>query len=236
MRIGTSLAFAALAALALAAGIAAALRLTRPKPGSAVVLQSPAIASIDSALAYSSQDAGHSSSLFRGKGAQSDILELPKASTDFVGYWGGYVHSSIQRLSPSLVGKSPDRVSVVFGRDGDTVFIASELYSSPTQKLVHHPNARMVTARIAIIEHESTDQDLDYICRDRFRLNDSATISYQGTIEVYDLTSHRLMGVVTQTARLKRLLTARDQRRFARPGQDQIPRAAISAKSSFVPP
>jgi hypothetical protein len=90
---------------------------------------------------YPSQHAGQSSRLFRGDSSQAKILERPKADTDFVGYWGGYVHSSIQRLSPDLIGASPDRVSVVFGRQGDTVFMASELFSAPNQRIMHPPKA-----------------------------------------------------------------------------------------------
>src|SRR5215469_3006355 len=113
MRIMRFISLAALVSVSLAAGIAAALRLTRFKPASAVVLHSPAIASIDSALTYPSQYREQSASFARGENSQANILQLPKASTDFVGYWGGYIHSSVQRLNPDLIGTSPDRVSIV---------------------------------------------------------------------------------------------------------------------------
>ena len=224
--------FSAVAALmisALAAGTAAALHLARFPATVAPAI--PAIASITSTLESPTQDAGQSSGLFAGNTAQANILELPKASTDFVGYWGGYVHSSIRRLSPDLIGTSPDRVSVVFGRRGDTVFMASELYSSPNQKIVRRPNARIAGPRVAIVEYESADNDLYYICDHRFRLKDASSINYRSTVEVYDLNSHRLVGIVTQRATLKRLLTPRAQLPFARPARNQIPRAAISATS-----
>src|SRR5690242_16690987 len=54
----------------------------------------------------------------------SNVLELPRASLDFVGYWGGWV-----RGYASSTGESPSHVGVVFGRRDDRVFFASELYS-----------------------------------------------------------------------------------------------------------
>jgi hypothetical protein len=235
MRIVRLTALTALVILSLVAGIAAALRLTGPELHSAVTLNTPATASIHSSVTYSSDQAGQSTSLLPGNSAQPNILELPKASSDFVGYWGGFIHSSIQRLSPDLTGTSPDRVSVVFGREGDTVFIAGELYTSANQKIVHRPIARIPGPRLAIVEYESADHDLYYICRHRFRLERASRISYRSTVDVYDLNSHRLMGVVTQRATLKRLLTPREQLQFARPSQLQVPRTEISASANFLP-
>jgi len=234
MRIIRFISLIALVSVSLAVGIEAALRLTRPRPGSAVALHSPAIASIGSMLAYPSQHREQSTSFLLGNNPRANILQLPKASTDFVGYWGGYIDSSVQRLSPNLIGTSPDRVSVVFGRQGDTVFMASELYSSPKQKIVQGPKARVVDARLAIVEYESEDSDLYYICRHHFRLNGAFSISYRTTIDVYDRNSHGLMGIVTERATLKRLRTPREQLEFAKPGRNQIPRAEISARGSFA--
>jgi hypothetical protein len=170
-----------------------------------------------------------------GYNAQADVLELPMASTDFVGDWGGHIHSSLQRVSPDLVGTSPDRVSVIFGRRGDTVFMASELYSSSNQRLVHLPAGRILDSRLAVIEYESEDDQLDYICAHRFRLVDNARMSYRSTVTVYDLHSHKLMGIVRQRATLRRLLTLRQQLEYERPSRYQIPRAEISASDRFGP-
>jgi hypothetical protein len=234
MRIIRFISLTALVIVSLAAGIEGALQLTRLKQGLTVALHSPAIASIDSTLAYPSQHREQSTSFLLGNNPRANILQLPKASTDFVGYWGGYIDSSVQRLSPDLIGNSPNRVSVVFGRQGDTVFMASELYSSPKQKIVHGPRARIVSARLAIVEYESKDNDLYYVCSHRFRLNGTSSISYRSTIDVYDRNSHRLMGIVTERAALKRLRTPHEQLEFARPGLNQIPRAEISARGSFA--
>ena len=235
MRILKSIAVTGLVISSLVAGMAAGLRFTRLESNSEAELHTPAIAPIDSQLKYPSQE-GNFISSFRGNSVQANMLELPKASTDFVGYWGGYIHSSIQRLSPDLVGTSPERVSVIFGRQGNTMFMTSELYTSPNQKIVRQPKARMVAARTVIIDYESADKTLYYICRDRFQLKDSSSMSYQGTIDVYGLNSHRRMGVVTQSAVLKRLLTPREQLQFARPGRNRVPRVDVSAREHFGSP
>jgi hypothetical protein len=40
-------------------------------------------------------------------GSQSNVLELPSASLDFVGYWGGYTHSTIFSVVPGeMTGES----------------------------------------------------------------------------------------------------------------------------------
>jgi hypothetical protein len=235
MRILKFITFAALASLAMAGGIAAALRLTRPHLQAGAPLYTPVVVSIAAVPAHRSQESGNSSDLSRGSIAQANVLQLPKASSDFVGFWGGYLHSSIQRLSPELTGNSPDRVSVIFGRRGGTIFMFSKLYSSPQQRIVHHPTARMLSPRVASVEYESADKGFDYICKHTFRLKDTSSISYQATINIYDLNSHKLMGIVTETAALKRLLTAREQLRFARPGKNQIPRAQVSAREHYSP-
>src|SRR4029077_10995513 len=54
------------------------------------------------------------SQLASGPGSEPNVLELPKASFDFVGIWGGYTHAESSDV------ESPDHISVVFGRRGDT--------------------------------------------------------------------------------------------------------------------
>src|SRR5207248_325180 len=137
--------------------------------------------------------------------------ELPKASTDFVGDWGGYIRSSLRRVSPYLVGTNPDRVSIIFGRKGNTVFMESELYSSANQKLLHRPVVHIIDPRLAVIAYESADNQLDYMCVHRFMLMDRGRMSYHTRISVYDLHTHQLMGIVTQDAMLRRLRTLREQ-------------------------
>ena len=236
MRIVTSIWLVGFVSLALAAGVVAALRLMGPSLLPAVASHLPATASVKSALPYPSQLAGQSTSLFRVGNSQADVLELPKASADFLGYWGGYTHSSIQSFSPDLIGSSPDRVSVVFGRRDDMVFVTSELYSSPTQRIVHRPKVTISSPRLAIIKYDSVDNDLYYICTHRFQLRRTAIISYDSRIAVYSVNGHRLMAIVTQQAALKRLWTPRDQLEFARPSRLQVPRAEISATATLASP
>jgi hypothetical protein len=233
MRIVRFISLSALVSISLAAGIAVALRLTRPGPGSGVGLSKAAVTPADSARTNPFQPVRQSASL-PGNSSQDNILQLPQASSDFVGYWGGYIHSSIQRFSPNLGGTSPDRVSVVFGRQGDIIFMAGELYSSPHQRIVHGPKARVIDARLALVDYESADNDFDYICSHRFRLNGALSISYRSTVGVYDRNSHRLLGIVTERATLKRLQTRGEQLEFARPAASEIPRAEIVAHGTLA--
>jgi hypothetical protein len=167
-------------------------------------------------------------------GVHANVLELPRASTDFVGYWGGHVHCSIERARPELIGTGPDRVSVIFGRHGGTVFMTSELYSSPAQRVVGRPMARVPNPRLAVVRYESEDHDLDYVAAHYFQLGKGGMIIYRSTISVYNRRTQELMSIVRQRATLKRLLTAREQLQFAQPSRQQIPRASISASDEFV--
>jgi hypothetical protein len=233
MQILRFITFAAFALLSVLAGIAAALRLTRPQLHPQFASPNPAIASTNSGLTYLSQHPDPVSPSIE-KTWQDNTLVLPKASTDFVGYWGGYVDSSIQRLNPDLIGTSPDRVSVIFGRKDDTIFMASKLYTPANQKTVHQPKARMLTTRTAIVEYKSTDDELCYTYSHRFQLNDAATITYRSKVDVYDRTSHTLVGVVTGRATLKRLRTSREQLEFARPSRLEVPRINVSASAELA--
>jgi hypothetical protein len=233
MRPGRFIAPTALVALSIAAGIAAALRLTRPK-----LLQyhfasiNPAHTSIASQVTYPSQHSGPTASASL-EDTQANILELRKASTDFVGYWGGYIRSSMQRLKPDLIGTSPYRASVIFGRENGTIFIASELYTSPGQKIVGRPRAKVIRARTAVIEYQATDNRLYYSFTHRFQLDGASVINYQSRVDVYDRSSRTLLGIVTGRATLKRLLTRREQLEFARPSRVEVPRVSIWATAEF---
>jgi hypothetical protein len=224
----------AFVSISLAAGIAAAVWWVQLRPGSGATGHS-AITSINVARADQAPHTRQPIDEFSSYGSQADILELPKANADFVGEWGGFIHSSIQRLNPDLIGASPDRVSIVFGRRGGTVFMVSELYSSPTQRIVRRPKASITGARLVIVEYESADRNLYYVYSDRFHLRDGSHISYRSTVEVYGRDRRQLMGVVTEHATLKRLRTRREQHEFARPGPNQIPRAEISASERVAP-
>jgi len=155
---------------------------------------------------------------------------------DFIGYWGGYIHSSVERFSPDLIGTSPSRVSVIFGRHDDTVFVASELYASRQQRITEGPRTRVIGARLALVEYESVDNGFEYICSHRFRLDDAVSITYLSTIEVYDRSNHSLMGIVRGQAKLKRLRTRRERLEFAQPGGNQVARRQISVKSELFSP
>lgn len=168
-------------------------------------------------------------------GSESNVLELPKASLDFVGFWGGYTHSTLHSVRPDLLtGENPDRASIIFGRRGDTVFIAGELYSSPSQRIPGRPKARVLSPVEAIVHYEADDAELHYDYTCRFTLVDSSRMVYRNAVEVYDRHSGNLIGTVKQRATLRRLLTTEEQRRFARPSRHQLPQKEISASTSFA--
>src|SRR5207244_5055540 len=83
--------------LSVVAGIAAALRFTRPQLHHQFALYNRAIASTNSRPIYLSQEVANPASASSATLSQANTLELPRASTDFVGYWGGYIRSSSHR-------------------------------------------------------------------------------------------------------------------------------------------
>ncbi|HKV55253.1 MAG TPA: hypothetical protein VJN94_11510 [Candidatus Binataceae bacterium] len=209
-------------------GVLLALRLTGP--GKPVDSSRSASSAIMTPLAVEvSQNATRSPASSTTYGTLSNLLELPQASHDFVGDWGGYTHSTIVRIAPELEGTSPDRVSIVFGQAGDSIFAQSVLYTPANQRVVLKATATLFGARRFLIRYEAEDRELYYVYAHRFDLIHTGEISYRGTIKVYSLHGHGLLGIVTQRATLKRLLTVREQLRFARPSLQEIPRAEISA-------
>jgi hypothetical protein len=168
-------------------------------------------------------------------GSESNVLELPKASLDFVGFWGGYTHSTLHSVRPGLLtGENPDRASIIFGRRGDTVFITGELYSSPSQRILGRPRARVLSPIEAIVYYEADDAELHYDYTCRFTLVDSSRMVYRNAVEVYDRHSGTLIGTVKQRATLRRLPTIEEQRRFGRPSRHELPQKEISASTSFA--
>jgi hypothetical protein len=166
--------------------------------------------------------------------SQSNVLELPRASLDFVGYWGGYLHSTMFSVVPgALTGKNPDRASIVFGRTGDTVFIASELYGSPTQRLLGRPSARISNPREAVIQYRSEDSELEYRYECHFRLLESGRMSFRNRVFVYGRRSCKRVGTVKQEGMLSRLLTLDEQRTFARPSHHEVPKSEILTRKNF---
>jgi hypothetical protein len=151
-------------------------------------------------------------------GSQANVLELPRASLDFVGVWGAYTDIAVQSVVPgALVAKGADRISVTFGREGDTVFIASELYAGPGQHIVGRPRARMPSPTEALITYDGRDHDLDYVYLHQFRLLRSGKIAYSQKVDIYERRTHSLVGRATQHAMLQQLTTIEERRKFSRP-------------------
>lgn len=169
-------------------------------------------------------------------GSQSNVLQLPQVSIDFVGAWGGYTCTTIRSVIPDLLaGDNPDRVSVVFGRQGQIVFVAAELYGGPHQRIARKPRVRTASSREVVIEYESEDVALYYVYTNRFTLRGSGQIAYQEYVSVFDRTTHNLTGAVSQRATLRRLLTTEELRRFSRPSLYQVPKRSITAKTDLAP-
>jgi hypothetical protein len=167
-------------------------------------------------------------------GSQSNVLELPRASLYFVGYWGGYTHSTIFSVVPGeMTGENPDRASVVFGHTGDTVLIATELYAGAGQRLIGRPSARISNPREAVIHYRSEDSELEYEYDSHFRLIESGRISFRNRVIVYSRRSRERVGTVEQQGMLSRLLTMDEQWAFARPSSHEVPKSEILTRKNF---
>ncbi|MGH8012158.1 MAG: hypothetical protein ACREQ4_06655 [Candidatus Binataceae bacterium] len=216
---------------AIAAGISLRF-LIRPSRASRPV--TPASAHFLPALAVA--QGARSQPLSRPGLKSTNVLILPKASPAFIGYWGGFVHSRIHSIIPGyLTGSNPARVSVMFGQAGDTIFMASELYSSHSQRIIGRPRARIISPGQAVITYASEDRQLYYRCRHSFTLTPTDRIQYRAAIAVYQRATRALVGTVSQHAWLTRMVTARRRREFARPSANGIPRGAVAASSDFAP-
>jgi hypothetical protein len=170
-------------------------------------------------------------------GLQSNVLELPKASLDFVGNWGAYTHSTVYSVVPgALVAKGPDRISVTFGYQGGTVFVASELYTAPNQQIIGRPRAWMSDSTEASIEYEARDRELYYVYLHRFTLLSSGKISYAEKVDIYERRTHSWVGLATQHALLEQLTTLDQRRKFARPSPFEVSKGEVSAGKSFAFP
>jgi hypothetical protein len=166
------------------------------------------------------------SQLASGIGSEPNVLELPKASFDFVGNWGGHSHNT----GPSDV-EAPDHVSVVFGRHGGTVFFASELYTPSDQRILDKATATIVDRREIFVTYKGEDENLDYIYFHRFKLLNSGKMAYRETVECYDRRTHGFVGIAGQDATLHRLTTALEQRAFAQPSPRDIFEGELSTSN-----
>jgi hypothetical protein len=162
--------------------------------------------------------------------SSSNVLELPAASLDFVGHWGGFT-----RNTGVPTGHNSGHVAVVFGRRADKVFFESELYSPVGQHILHRPRARMVGSREIVIEYESEDDDINYTYSHRFRLLNSGKIAYKETVYLYERHEHHLLGIAEQRALLKRLTTIDEWRSFSRAGPGEVREGEISASRQLAP-
>jgi hypothetical protein len=160
--------------------------------------------------------------------SESNVLELPKASFDFVGNWGGYTHD----IGSSEI-EGPDHVSVVFGKRDDTVFFATLLYSPSDQKILSKPKARITNPTEVLVTYKGEDEQLDYIYLHQFKLLDSGKIAYNETVNFYDRRTHSYVGTFGQRAVLRRLTTASEERVFARPPSRDVFKGKLSTSKTI---
>jgi hypothetical protein len=160
--------------------------------------------------------------------SESNVLELPKASFDFVGSWGGHTHDT----APSEVD-SPDHVSVVFGRRGNIVFFATELYSPSDQRIVSKPRAWITSPKDVRVTYKAEDEQLDYAYVHRFTLLDSGKMSYKETVDLYDRRTHRAVGTAGQRALLRRLTTTSEKRLFGQPSSRDVFKSKLSTSKKI---
>jgi hypothetical protein len=160
--------------------------------------------------------------------SESDVLELPKASFDFVGSWGGYTHDT----APSDID-SPDHVSVVFGKHGNIVFFATELYSLSDQRIVSKPRASITSPKDVRVTYKVEDEQLDYAYVHRFTLLGSGKMPYKETVYLYDRRTHRVVGTAGQRALLRRLTTTSEKRLFAQPSSRDVFKSELSTSKEI---
>jgi hypothetical protein len=165
------------------------------------------------------------SQLAPGLGSEPNVLELPKASFDFVGNWGGYTHTESSDV------ESPDHVSVVFGRRGGIVFFVSELYTPSNQHILDKPRATIIDRQEVLVTYKGEDENLDYIYFHRFKLLNSGKIAYSETVECYDRRTHSFVGTARLDATLHRLTTALEERAFAQPSSRDIFEGELSTSN-----
>lgn len=164
-------------------------------------------------------------------GASSNVLELPAASLGFVGHWGGFIHDAGFRIN-----HDSGHIALVFGRQTDKVFFASQVFSPAGQRVLRKPRVRIVSPREVVIRYESEDWQIDYVYAHRFRLLDSSRMEYRETVYLYAGRGRRLFSVVERRALLKRLTTLSEWLFFARPAPGDIREGEVSAKGQFPAP
>ncbi len=230
MRAILSIGFVGLALLSIAIGIEAALHITgSPGLRPATVHSGVTPAKLQPLQLKQQVSYPPLPSVRRGQ-----VLVLPNLSPEFAGYWGGLVRASIQRLTPDLSGTSPARVSAFFLRNGDTTLMTSAIYTSASERIIQGPVAKVLSPRLVIVQYQSKDNELRYVCSHRFWLVNSSSVRYQAIIRVYAIPRPELLGIITNTANMKRLITAREQLQFATPSASLIPRAVVSTADRSV--
>jgi|SRR5579875_1103815 len=83
-----------------------------------------------------------------------NVLEIPKASTDFVGEWGGHV--ALEHATASFPGRRDAIVSLAFGVRNGEVFMQTTAFAGPNSRIVS-TTARVVNPRRIEIKLEGLE-------------------------------------------------------------------------------
>jgi hypothetical protein len=85
-----------------------------------------------------------------------NVLVIPKASTDFVGEWGGHV--VLQHSTMGTPGRHETVVSLAFGERNGEVFMQTTAFAGPNSRIVS-TSARVIDPHRIEIKIEGTEYD-----------------------------------------------------------------------------
>jgi hypothetical protein len=164
--------------------------------------------------------------------SQSNILEIPKASVDFVGDWGGYETGTVQDALSGFARRIPAaRTAVTFGRTNDTVFLSLEVWAPPDVEIVSKPRAWITDPEEAIVEFESQDYQEYFVDIATYQLHNPGHINYKDDTRIYDRVTRQLLKIQHTHATLKRLTP--DAMASWKPPTGWVPKDDLSASKDF---
>lgn len=165
--------------------------------------------------------------------SQSNVLEIPKASVDFVGDWGGYETGTLQdALSGFAERVHAGQEGVTFGRTNDTVFLSLEIWGSPDVEIVRKPKAWITDPEEAIVEFESQDYQEYFVDIYTYQLRDASHIRFKHESKFYDRLTRQLLGIQRTHAIMKRL-TPDEAEAFRKSSPGSVLKDHLSASKDF---
>lgn len=165
--------------------------------------------------------------------SQPNVLEIPKASLDFIGDWGGYETGTFQYAFNGFAVRVPaNKTSATFGRTNGTVFLSLQFWGAPDLENVRKPKAWIIDPKKAVVEWEFQDYQHYIVDVTTYQLRSALRISYRDESKIYDRSSRQLLGVRHTHATLKRL-TPDEAKSFEEPPPGWVPKGDLSASKNF---